>query len=165
MSVPLSWSKHLPKAPSKRLLLLFSCSAMSESLWPHELQYTRLPFPSLSPRVCSNSSPLSQWCHPIISSSVAPVSSCPQCFQHQGLFHELAFHIRWPKYWSFSFSISSSNKIRGWFLLGLSGLISLLSKWLSRVFSNTTVWKPQFFGTQPALWSNSHICTWPLERP
>ena len=84
--------------------------------------------------------------------------------QHQGLFHELALHIRWPKYWSFSFSISPSNEIQSWFPLGLSGLISLLSKWLSRVFSNTTVWKPQFFGIQPALWSNSHIHAWLLEK-
>ena len=78
---PPSWSKHLPKTPSsKRLLLLFSRSAVSESLWPQELQYTRLPCPSLSPKVCSNSCPLSQWYHPIISSSVAPFSSCPQRF-------------------------------------------------------------------------------------
>ena len=85
--------------------------------------------------------------------------------QHQSLSHELSLHIRWPKYWSFSFSISPSNEIQGWFPLGLSGLISLLSKRLSRVFSNITVWKRQFFGTQPALWSNSHIHTWLLEKP
>ena len=87
MRAPLSWSKHLPKTPSsKRLLLLFSCSTMSESLWSHELQYARLPCPSLSPKVCSNSCPLSQWYHPIISSSVAPFSSCPQCFPASGSF-------------------------------------------------------------------------------
>ena len=79
-------------------------------------------------------------------------------------FNKLVLHIRWPKYWSFSFSISPSN-IHDWFPLGLTGLISLLSKGLSRVFSNTTVQKHQFFGTQLSLWSNSHIHTWQLEKP
>ena len=70
-----------------------------------------------------------------------------------------------PKYWSFSFSISPSNDYSGWFPLGLTALISLQSKGLSRVFSNTTVQKHQFFSTQPSLWSSSHIHTWPLEKP
>ena len=74
-----------------------------------------------------------------------------------------ALHIRWPKYWSFS--ISPPVFIQGWFLLGLTGLISLLSKELSRVFSSTTVWKHQFFSAQPSLWSNSHISAWLLEKP
>ena len=81
---------------------------------------------------------------------------------------ELALCIRWPKYWSFNFSISPSNEYQGWYPLGLTGLISLQSKGLSRVYSpqlNTTVQKHQFFGTQPSFWSNCHICTWVLEKP
>ena len=85
--------------------------------------------------------------------------------QHQGLPSELALCIRWPKYWSFSFSIIFPMNIQGWFPLRLTGLISLLSKRLSRVFSSTTVQKHQFFGTLPSLWSSSHIHTWLLERP
>ena len=74
-----------------------------------------------------------------------------------------ALHIRWPKYWS-SASVLPMN-IQGWFPLGLTGLMSLLSKGLSRVFSSTTIWKHQFFGAQPSLWSNSHICTGLLKKP
>ena len=74
-------------------------------------------------------------------------------------------HIRWPKYWSFNFSISLPMNIQDWFPLGLTGLISLQSKGLSRVFSNTTFWKHQFFGAQPSLWSSCHIYTWLLEKP
>ena len=82
---------------------------MSDSLWSHGLQHARLPYPSLSPGVCSNSNPLSHWCHPTISSSIAPFFSCPQYFQHQGLFiSESALCISWPNYRSFS--ISSSNE-------------------------------------------------------
>ena len=75
-----------------------------------------------------------------------------------------AFH-KWPKYWSFSFSISPSNEYSGFISLGLTGLISLQSKGLSRVFSSTTIQKHQFFGAQSSLWSNSHIHTWLLEKP
>ena len=78
--------------------------------------------------------------------------------------NESAFPIRWPKYWTFSFSISLSNDIQDWFLLEFTGLISLQAKGLSRVFSNTTVQKHQFFGAQYSLWSNSHIHTWPQEK-
>ena len=78
---------------------------------------------------------------------------------------ESALHIRWPKYWSFSFSISPSSEYSGLIPLGLTGLTSLLSKGLSRTFSSTTVWNHQFFGTQPSLWSNFHIHTWLLEKP
>ena len=81
------------------------------------------------------------------------------------LSNELALQIRWPKYWSFSFSISPYMNIQGWFPLGFIGLISLQSKGLSRVFSSTTVQKHQFFGAQPSLSSNSHIHTWLLEKP
>ena len=77
---------------------------------------------------------------------------------------ESALHIRWPKYWSFSFSISPSNEYSGWFPSGLTGLISLLSKGLSRVFSSAIIQKHNFFCSQPSLWSNSHISTWLLEK-
>ena len=91
----------------------FSCSVGSDSLRPHGLQHTRLPCPSLTPWACSNSVPLSQWCHPIISSSVIPFSSCLQSFPVSGSFPMSVLCIRWPKYWSFSFSISPSNEYSG----------------------------------------------------
>ena len=94
---------------------------MSDSLRPHGLQYARLPCPSPTSRAFSNSCPLSQWCHPTILSSVIPFSSCLQFFPAQDLFHESVLHIRWPKYWSFSFSISPSKEY--W------GLISLRMDW------------------------------------
>ena len=105
---------------------------MSDSLWPHELQQARLPCPSLSPCVCSNSCPLSKRCHPTISSSIIPFS-CLQPCQHQGLFQ---WGSRWPKYWSFSFSIHPSNEYSGlissrmdWFdLLAVQGTLKSLLK-------------------------------------
>ena len=100
----------------------FSHSVMSDSLQPHGLQLNRPPCPSPSSRVSSNSCPLNQWCHPAISSSVIPFSSCLQISQHEGLSNESVFHIMWSKYWSFSFSISSSNEY--------SGLISFRMDWL-----------------------------------
>ena len=134
------------------------------TLWPHGLQDARLPCPSLSPGVCSNSCPRSLWCHPTISSSVSAFSHCPQISRASGSspMNESALHIRWPKYWSFS--ISPSNEY--------SGMISFRIDWfdlpavrLSRVFSNTTVQKHQLFSTKPSLGSNSHICTWLVEKP
>ena len=98
------------------ILVLFSHLGMSDSLQPHGLQHARPPCPSLCPRVCSDSCPLSQWCHPAISSSVTPFSSCPQSFLASGSFladNESALCIRWPKYWSFSFSISPYNEYSG----------------------------------------------------
>ena len=95
------------------------------------------------------------FCHPLLL--------LPSIFPSIRVFsNESALHIRWPKYWSVSFILPVN--IQGWFPLGLTSLISLLSKGLSRVFSNTTVWKHQFFGAQPSLWSNSHIHTWLLEK-
>ena len=82
-------------------------------LWPHGLQHARLPCPSPSPGACSNSCPLSWWCHPIVSSSVVPFSSRPQSFPASGFSNELALRIRWPKYWSFSFSVSPSKEYSG----------------------------------------------------
>ena len=120
---------------------------------------------SLSPKVCLHSCPLSWGGHPTISSSVVPFPSCPQFFfsSIKVFSNELALHIRWSTYWSFS--ISPSNEYSGSVSLGWTGLISLLSKGLSRVFSSITIWKHQLFSTQPSLWSNSHIHTWLLEKP
>ena len=95
------------------LLLLFSNSVISDSLRPHGLQHTRLPCPSPPPRACSNSCPLSWWCHPTIFSSVMPVSSCLQTFAASGSFLMSPLCIRWPVYWSFNFSISPSNEYLG----------------------------------------------------
>ena len=109
--------------------LLFSHSVVSKSLQPHGMQHARLPCPSLSPRVCSNSHPLSQWCYLTISSSATLFSFCLQSFPASESFfsNESAVRVRWPKYWSFSFSISSSMNIQDWFPLGWAGLISLQS--------------------------------------
>ena len=103
-----------------------------------------LPVPSRTPRVYSNPCPSSRGCHPTISFSVIPFSSLLHLSQHQVFSSESALHIRWPKYWSFSFNISPSNEHPDWFPLGWTGWISLQSKGLSRVFSNTTVQKHQF---------------------
>ena len=95
-------------------LLLLSCPVVSDSLWPCGLQHTRLPCPSPSPGACSNSRPLTWWCHPAILSSAARFSFRHQSFQHQGFFPVFSpLRIRWPKYWSFSFSISPSNENSG----------------------------------------------------
>ena len=128
---------------------LFSCSVVSNSLRPHGLEYTRLPIPSPSPGACSNSCPSSRWCHPTISSCVIPFSSCLQSFPASGSF---------PMSWLFVLGGQSTGasasasvllmNIQGWFPLGWTGWISLQSKGLSRVFSNTTLQKHQFFSIQ-----------------
>ena len=111
---------------------------MSDSLLPHESQHARPPCPSPSPGVHSNSRPLSRWCHPAISFSVL-FSSCPQSLPSIRVFsNESTLHMRWPKYWSFSFIIIPSKEHQGWSPLEWTGWISLQSKGLSRVFSNTT---------------------------
>ena len=144
----------------------FSRSVVSYSLGPHELHHARPPCPSPTPGVYSNSCPSSQWCHPAISSSVIPFSSCPPVPPSIRVFsNESTLFMRWPKYWSFSFIISPSNEHPDWSPLGWTGWISLQSKGLSRAFSNTIVQKHQFFGTQLSWESNSHIHTWPLEKP
>ena len=128
-------------------LLFFSPSVVSDSLQHHGLEHTRLPCPSLSPRVHSNSCPLSQWCYLTLCH---PLLLLPSVFPSIRVFSdESAFLIRCPKYWSFS--ISPSNENSGFISLGWTGLISLLSRGLSRVFSSTTIQKYQFFGTQPSL--------------
>ena len=118
--------------------LQFSSSVMSDSLWPHGLHHARLPCPSPTPGVYSNTCPLSGWCHPTISSSITPFSSCLQSFRLCTSGHQRIEA-------SASASVLPMN-IEGWFPLGLTGLISLLSKRLSRVFSSTTIWKHRFFG-------------------
>ena len=142
----------------------FSSSVVSHSLWPHGLQHARLPSPSPPPRAYSNSCPSSWWCHPTISSSVIPFSSCLPSFPASGSFQMSQFFTSGGQSIEASASVLPVN-IQDWFPLGLTGLISLQSKGLSRVFSNTTVQKHQFFGTQPSLWSNSHTHTWLLEKP
>ena len=145
--------------------LLFSCSAMSDSLQLHGLLHASLPCPSPSPGACSNSSPLSWWCHPTISSSVSPFS-CPQSFPALGSFPMSQFSPSSGQ--SIGVSASASvppMNIQDWFPLGLTGSISLQSNGLSRVLTNTSVQKHQFFSGQPSLWSNSHIHTWLLEKP
>ena len=137
---------------------------MSYSLWLRGLQHARLLCPSVFPRVCSNSCPLIWWYHPTISSSVIPLSSCLQSFPASGSFPVSAPCIKWPKYWSFSFSISPSNEYSGLISFWIDRFDLLPSKGLSRVFSSTTVQKYQFFSAQPSLWSSSHICTWLLEK-
>ena len=127
-----------------------SRSVMSDSLWPHELQHTWLPCPLLSPSVCSNLCPLSQWCHPTISSSVIPFFSCLQSFPASGSF---PMSQLFP---SGTQSIGASASVfpmcsQGWFPLGCTGLTTLQSKGLSRVFSCTTFWKHHFFSAQPSL--------------
>ena len=144
----------------------FSHSVVSDSLWPHEPQHTRPPCLSPTPRVYPNSCPSSRWCHPTISSSVLPFSSCPQYFPASGSF-PMSQLFAWGGQ-SIGVSALASflpMNTQDWSPLGWTGWISLQSKRLSRVFSNTTVQKHQFFSTQLSSQSNSHIHTWPLEKP
>ena len=138
----------------------FSCSVVSDSLWPHGLQHARPPCPSPTPRVDSNSSPLSQWCHPAISSSFVPFSSHLQSFPASWSFPMTQFFTSGGQ--SNGVSASASvlpMNIQDWFPLGWTGWISLQSKGLSTVFSNTTVQKHQFFSAQLSSQSISHIHT------
>ena len=131
----------------------FNHSVMSDSWQPQGLQHTRLPCPSPTPGACSNSCPLSQWCHPTISSSVVPSSSRFQSFPASVFSSESVLCIRWPKYWSFSFSISPSNDYSGlisfrmdWFDLAVQGTLkSLLQHHSSKAL---VLWCPAFFIVQ-----------------
>ena len=130
----------------------FCPSVVSNSLQPHELQYARPPCPSPTPGVYPNSCPLSWWCHPTISSSVVPFSSCPQSFPVSGSFQMSQLFASGGQ----SIGVSATTSVlpmntQDWSPLGWTGWISLQSKGLSRVFSNTTVQKHQFFGTQLSL--------------
>ena len=141
----------------------FSRSVVSDSLRLHELQHARPPCPSPTPGVHPNPWQLSRWCHPTISSSVIPFSSCPQSF--------LSFQMSQLFAWGGqSIGVAASKSVlpmntQDWSPLGWTSWISLLSERLSRIFSNTTVQKHQFFGTQLSSQSNSHSHTWPLEKP
>ena len=143
----------------------FSRSVVSNSLWPDGLQHVRLPCPSPTTELCSNSCPSSQWCHPTISSSVIVFSSCLQSFPATGSFPMSQFFTSGSQ--SIGVSASASGlpmNIQDWFPLGWTGWISLQSKRLLIVFSSTVVQKHQFFSTQLSLQSKSHIHIWLLEK-
>ena len=143
----------------------FSRSVVSDSLRPHESQHTKPPCPSPTPGVHSDSRPSSQWCHPAISSSVVPFS-CPQSLPASESFPKSQLFTLGGQ----NIGVSASASVlpmntQDWSPLGWTGWISLRSNGLSRVFSNTTVQKHQFFSAQLSSQSNSHIHTWPLEKP
>ena len=147
------------------LSVQFSSSVMSNSLWHHEPQQARPLCPSPTPGVYPNSCPLSWWRHSTISSSVIDFS-CRQSFPASGTFQMSQLFASGGQSTGVSASASVLPiSIKGWFILGLSSLISLQSKEFSRVFSSTTIWKYHFFSAQLSLWSNSHIHTWLLEKP
>ena len=155
----------VPRSLYIRVSVQFS-SVGSNSLWPHEPQHARPPCLSPTPRVHPNSCPSSRWCHPTISSSVVPFSSCPQSFPASGSFQMSQLFASGGQ----SIGVSASTSVlpmnaQDWSPLGWTGWTSLQSKGLSRFFSNTTVKKHQFFGTQLSSPSNSHIHTWLLEKP
>ena len=144
----------------------FSRSVVSDSLRPHELQHARPPCPSPPPGVHPNSCASSWWCHPAISSSVVPFSSCPQSLPASGSF-PMNQLFTWGGQ---SIGVSALASVlpmntQDWSPLGWTGCTSLQSKGLPRVFSNTTVQKHQLFGAQPSSQPNSHIHTWPQEKP
>ena len=144
----------------------FSRSVVSDSLWSHELQHTRPPCPSPTPGVHLNPCPSSRWCHQAISSSVVSFSFCPQSFPASGSLPMSQFFTSGGQ----SIGVSASTSIlpmniNDWLSLEWIGWISLQSKGLSRVFSNTTIQKQEFFSAQLPLQCDSHICSWPLEKP
>ena len=150
----------------KYLSVQFSRSVVSDVLGPHESQHARPPCSSPTPGVYSNSCPSSRWRHPAISSSVVPSSSCPQSLPASGSF-QMSQHFAWCGQ---SIGVSASASVlpmntQEWSLWGWTAWISLQSKGFSRVFSDTTVHRHQFFGAQLSSQSNPHIHTWPLEKP
>ena len=157
---------HHLRTPGPSGSLQSSCSVVSDSLRPHESQHARPPCPSPTPRNHSDSRPSSKWCHPAISASVIPFSSCPQSLPASESF-PISQLFTWGGQ---SIGVSASASVlpmntQDWSPLEWTGWISLQSKGLSRVFSNTTVQKHQFFGVQLSSQSNSHIHTWPQEKP
>ena len=174
--VPRSWGRRelvIPTTPRRTApgeasggSFQFSRSVVSDSLRPHESQHPRPPCPSPTPGVYSNPCPLSRWCHPAISSSVTPFSFCPQSLPASGYF-PMSQLFAWGGQ---STGVSASASVlpmntQDWSPLGWTGWIFLQSKGLSRIFSKTTVQKHQFFSAQLSSQSNSHIHTWPLEKP
>ena len=155
------YGDHLPYISSVQ----FSRSVTSSSLRLHELQHARPPCPSPAPGVYPNSCPSSWWCHPVISSSVAPFPPDPNPSQQQSLFQWV--NSAWDGQSTGVSALVSflPKNTQGWFPSKWTGCISLQSKGLSRVFSNTTVQKYQFFSTRLSSLSNSHIHTWSLEKP
>ena len=155
-----------PKRWNEWIVCMFSRLVISDSLQPYGLQHARLSCPSSSPRACSNSSLSNWWCHPTISSSAIPFSSCPLSLPASGSFPVSQLFTSGGQSTGVSASASVlPMNIQDWFPLGWTGWISLQSKGLSRVFSNTTVQKHQFFGPQLSFWFNSNIHTWLLEKP
>ena len=158
-----------PQPEQRAHSIQFSSVQSLSCVWLFVTPWTSAHQASLStptPGACSNPCPSSRWCHRTISSSFIPFSSCLQSFPASGSFPVSQFFTSGGQ--SIGASASASilpMNIQDWFPLGLTGWIPLLSKGLSRVFSNTTVWKHQFFSAQLPLWSNSHIHTWPLEKP
>ena len=153
-------------SPSLKYSVQFIHSVMSDSLLPHEPQHARPPCPSPTPIVHPNPCLSSRWCHPAILSSVTPFSFCPQSFPASGPFQISQLFASGGQ----SIGVSASTSVlsmntQDWSLLGWTSWISLQSKGLSRVFSNTTVQKHQFFSAQLSSQSNCHILTWPLEKP
>ena len=149
----------------KNQFFQFSRSVVSDTLRPHESQHTRPPCSSPSSGVRSDSRPSSPWCHPAISSLVIPFSSCPQSLPGAESF-PVSQLFAWGGQSTGVSALASflPKKSQGWSPSEWTGWISLKAKGLSRVFSNTTVQKHQFFGTQPSSQSNSHIHTWPQEN-
>ena len=164
--VPLLFAYHNYNNIVNWLSVQFSHSVMSDFLRPHELQHSRPHCPSPTPGVHSNSRPSSQWHHPAISSSVVPFSSCPQSLPASESF-PMSQLFTWGGQSTGVSALASflPKKSQDWSLLRWTGWTSSQSKWLSRVFSNTTVQKHQFFSTQLSSQSNSQIHTWPLEKP
>ena len=169
LSSPLVYSTFLSSIPSLLFFFItsvqFSRSIMSDSLPPHESQHARPPCPSPAPGVHSDSRPLSQWCHPAISSFIS-FSFCPQSLPASGSF-PVSQLFTWGGQRTGVSALASfpPKNTQDWFPLEWTGWISLQSKGLSRVFSNTAVQKHQFFSTQLSSQSNFHIHTWPLEKP
>ena len=159
---------HLVASYKTKHTLKISSVQLLSHIWlfvTHALQHARLPCPSPIPGACTNSCLLSRWCHPTILSSVIPFSSCLQSFPASEYFPVSQFFASDDQ--SIGVSASASvlpMNIPDWFPLGWTGWIALQSKGLSRIFSNTTVQKHQFFSAQLSLWSNSHIHTWLLEN-
>ena len=173
VSKTLYWTKEVShKRPHVNYIYMiftesvqFSHSVMSDYLRPHELQNASPPCQSPTFGVHSNSSPSSQWSHPAISSSVIPFFSCLQSLPASESFPMSQLRIRWPKYWSCSFSIIPSKEYPGLISFRMDWLDLLAVQGTLKIFSNTTVQMRQFFGAQLYSQSNSHIHTWLLEKP